>query len=247
MRTIEKTEQFHRAFGQDCPEKPTLPKQSIALLRVHLLLEETGELAEALAGGDLLKVFDGLIDIQYVLDGAQLAFGLRGVDFGTARAASLGAPQLPSKPLQVLQRVQLGVHTICASLAAEDLTMLSAGIQQTQFGVDWAVNACSLGGAFPEGFDEVHRSNMSKLDFRGEPILSPAGRVVKGPGYSPPDLAPILLKHGAVLPQSVVLYREQTARVRNLNPGGIITLDMLGGGASLDVPASDVSLVRASV
>tara|TARA_B100000029_G_scaffold434994_1_gene448712 strand:- start:73 stop:441 length:369 start_codon:yes stop_codon:yes gene_type:complete len=37
-------------------------------------------------------------------------------------------------------------------------------------------------------FDEVHRSNMSKLSSEGKPIYNEYGKVMKGPNYSPPDL-----------------------------------------------------------
>jgi predicted HAD superfamily Cof-like phosphohydrolase len=46
------------------------------------------------------------------------------------------------------------------------------------FGID--LDAC---------FDEVHRSNMSKLDENGEVIYRADGKVLKGPNYFPPDLA----------------------------------------------------------
>tara|TARA_B100000965_G_scaffold260311_1_gene219469 strand:- start:70 stop:438 length:369 start_codon:yes stop_codon:yes gene_type:complete len=37
-------------------------------------------------------------------------------------------------------------------------------------------------------FEEVQRSNMSKLDKNGEPIYNEAGKVMKGPNYFKPDL-----------------------------------------------------------
>ena len=37
-------------------------------------------------------------------------------------------------------------------------------------------------------FEEVHRSNMSKLSQEGKPIYNEFGKVMKGPNYSPPDL-----------------------------------------------------------
>ena len=37
-------------------------------------------------------------------------------------------------------------------------------------------------------FDEVHRSNMSKLDLDGKPILRIDGKVLKGAGYFKPDI-----------------------------------------------------------
>lgn len=39
-----------------------------------------------------------------------------------------------------------------------------------------------------ECFDEVHESNMSKLDEDGNPIYRADGKVLKGPFYRPPDL-----------------------------------------------------------
>jgi len=37
-------------------------------------------------------------------------------------------------------------------------------------------------------FDEIHRSNMSKLDENGKPILREDGKILKGPGYFKPNL-----------------------------------------------------------
>ena len=37
-------------------------------------------------------------------------------------------------------------------------------------------------------FEEVHRSNMSKLSDEGKPIYNEYGKVMKGPNYSPPDI-----------------------------------------------------------
>ena len=37
-------------------------------------------------------------------------------------------------------------------------------------------------------FEEVHRSNMSKLSEEGKPIYNEYGKVMKGPNYSPPDI-----------------------------------------------------------
>lgn len=41
-------------------------------------------------------------------------------------------------------------------------------------------------------FEEVHRSNMSKLGVDGKPIYRQDGKVLKGPNYSPPNLDKIL-------------------------------------------------------
>ena len=41
-------------------------------------------------------------------------------------------------------------------------------------------------------FNEVQKSNMSKLDQNGKPIYNEAGKVMKGPNYFKPDLSKYL-------------------------------------------------------
>ena len=41
-------------------------------------------------------------------------------------------------------------------------------------------------------FDEIQRSNMSKLGADGQPIFREDGKVIKGPAYSKPDFTKIL-------------------------------------------------------
>ena len=43
-----------------------------------------------------------------------------------------------------------------------------------------------------EVFEEIQRSNMSKLGEDGEPILREDLKILKGPNYTPPDIASIL-------------------------------------------------------
>ena len=45
---------------------------------------------------------------------------------------------------------------------------------------------------FEEVFDEIQRSNMSKLGADGEPIYREDGKVMKGPNYFKPGIAKIL-------------------------------------------------------
>lgn len=41
-------------------------------------------------------------------------------------------------------------------------------------------------------FDEIQRSNMSKLGANGQPVLRNDGKVIKGPDYSEPSLRSII-------------------------------------------------------
>ena len=49
-----------------------------------------------------------------------------------------------------------------------------------------------MGFPLREGFDEVHSSNMSKLDDNGEPIFREDGKVLKGSNFVPPNLKDVL-------------------------------------------------------
>ena len=60
-------------------DAPDISDEKTNKLRINLLAEEVEELQEALEAGDLVEVLDALTDIQYVLDGAYLSFGLHDV------------------------------------------------------------------------------------------------------------------------------------------------------------------------
>ena len=49
-------------------------------------------------------------------------------------------------------------------------------------------------GLIEDVFDEIHRSNMSKLGDDGCPVYREDGKVMKGPGYFRPDLIKVLKK-----------------------------------------------------
>lgn len=97
---------------------------ALALIRLQLIQEELAELAEGLIESDIVAVFDALCDLDYVVTGTYLTYGLAD-------------------------------HR-------------------------------------DRGLAEVHRSNMSKLDVNGQPIIGPSGRVEKSMEYSPPDLKGVL-------------------------------------------------------
>lgn len=67
---------FHKTFHHPVLEKPTIPDEKRCELRVSLIAEELKELKEAIEDKDLVEIADALCDIQYVLSGAVLEFGL---------------------------------------------------------------------------------------------------------------------------------------------------------------------------
>lgn len=67
--------EFHRLFNHPILDEPQIPKDR-AELRYELLREELQELREAIDKGDLIGVADAFADLQYVLGGAILEFGM---------------------------------------------------------------------------------------------------------------------------------------------------------------------------
>jgi predicted HAD superfamily Cof-like phosphohydrolase len=122
--SLDLVKEFHRVYEQPIAGAPHVTDPALNAFRVDLLNEELCELADALVDEDPVAVLDALTDLQYVLDGAFVAFGL---------------------------------HAVKDAAVAE-----------------------------------VHRSNMSKLGEDGRPIKRPDGKVLKGPNYTPPDLAAVL-------------------------------------------------------
>lgn len=119
--------EFHKTYGVNVNEKPTLISGDRSALRFIIQLEELEEYADACESENLVEVVDSIIDQLYIL-------------FGTAHEHGL---------------------------SAELLT---------------------------ECFNEVHRSNMSKLDENGKPVYREDGKVIKGENYSAPNLKPIIDK-----------------------------------------------------
>jgi len=157
-QSLQNVFDFHTAFGIPTPAEPGFPEMSLAdralvasyalemadlarrlkaaaqvanlnrrgglgtmLIRLQLIQEEGGELAEAIAKDDLVEACDALADLDYVVNGGWLVLGMAAIKAAACQA--------------------------------------------------------------------VHDSNMSKLDENGKPILSEAGRVIKGPNYQPPTEA----------------------------------------------------------
>lgn len=79
---LNQVAEFHETFQHPIIETPSIPNEKRSALRVSLIAEELKELEEAIAANDLVEVADALCDIQYVLSGAVLEFGL-GTKFKT--------------------------------------------------------------------------------------------------------------------------------------------------------------------
>lgn len=77
MDTLALVREWHEAFGVPVEPAPVIPASRIQM-RLAILEEEVRELRAAAEAGDLVETLDALCDIQYVLDGTFLEFGLHG-------------------------------------------------------------------------------------------------------------------------------------------------------------------------
>ena len=74
--SLNQVAEFHRTFKHPILNSPQIPSEKRCQLRVALIAEELKELEEAIKDKDIVEVADALCDIQYVLAGAILEFGL---------------------------------------------------------------------------------------------------------------------------------------------------------------------------
>ncbi len=68
--------EFHDLFDMPILDQPQIPSAERCALRLSLLEEELKELRQAIADRDITEVADAFCDLQYVLSGAILEFGL---------------------------------------------------------------------------------------------------------------------------------------------------------------------------
>lgn len=74
--TLNLVAEFHNTFKHPILKNPAIPDETRCKLRVALLAEELKEMEVAILENDLVGVADALCDLQYVLSGAILEFGL---------------------------------------------------------------------------------------------------------------------------------------------------------------------------
>lgn len=72
---LESVSEFHKTFGAPILETPQIPSKERCQLRVSLLQEELEEIKDAIEKEDVVEIFDGFVDLLYILVGSCLEFG----------------------------------------------------------------------------------------------------------------------------------------------------------------------------
>lgn len=125
-------------------------------------------------------------------DRVRLRLKLIGEEFIELIAAMMGTPALGDghsvesavkEFRELVDESPVKVDMVAMADALADLDYVIEG-SRLEFGID--------GGTIA---DEVHRSNCSKL-VDGKPVVREDGKILKGPNFSPPDIAGELRKQG---------------------------------------------------
>lgn len=76
-----------------------------------------------------------------------------------------------------------------SALANEDIDKRAKELADILYTVFGTIITEGLQDHMEHVFDEVHKSNMSKLGLDGKPVKREDGKVLKGPNYFEPDLS----------------------------------------------------------
>lgn len=76
LKALSQVAEFHQTFKHPILADATIPAKERCQLRIDLIAEELKELQEAVNDNNMVEVADALCDLQYVLAGAVLEFGL---------------------------------------------------------------------------------------------------------------------------------------------------------------------------
>jgi predicted HAD superfamily Cof-like phosphohydrolase len=86
------------------------------------------------------------------------------------------------------------LHELCEAIEDNDPVEVGDAIADLLYVVYGT--AVAFGMDADALFKEVHQSNMTKLGEDGKPIRNEAGKVMKGPNYTPPNIRKILYGEG---------------------------------------------------
>ena len=98
-------------------------------------------------------------------------------------------PDFNTRELRV-DLIQEEVDELVEAIGNKDMVEIADALAAILYVVYGAGH--SFGIDLDECFTEVHASNMSKLGDDGTPVKAENGKVIKGPGFFPPDLESIL-------------------------------------------------------
>lgn len=106
----------------------------------------------------------------------------------------LEAPGIPSSDRCRLRQdiFQEEVRELQSAIDRRDLVLIADGIVDCMYVLIGTAHEFGLAEILEKMFNEVHRSNMSKLDENGKPVIREDGKVLKSKLFTPPNLFEII-------------------------------------------------------
>ena len=150
--------------------------------------------ADVMSGTDPAATFDrdhrSLITGNLQMEGTN--FELAGDFMNSFGQEVLDTPTLPSAHLAKLrlELIREEFEELTVATNAMDIIEIADALTDILYVVYGAGHA--FGIDLDECYQEVHRSNMSKLGADGKPIYREDGKILKGPNYFHPNLKDIL-------------------------------------------------------
>jgi hypothetical protein len=116
--------------------------------------------------------------------------------------------------------LEVAVEFLLESNEPENLTIDSVEVIDALTDISYLVEGRFVGVGVPSdaAFDEVHASNMSKLGADGKPIYREDGKILKGPNYCPPNLAPLLNSDDANLMRTLLVNMTKQSLAHRGSP-----------------------------
>lgn len=93
-----------------------------------------------------------------------------------------------------LRLIQEEVDEMKTAIENQDLVEVADALIDQLYITFGTIEKLGLADVAVEMFNEVHRSNMSKLDSSGNPIYRRDGKILKSRNFSPPNLRQFISK-----------------------------------------------------
>lgn len=172
MKQLNQVREWHKAFNVPVMMSGEIPQPGRYELRVKLIKEEIKELIEAIEQGGIQEICKEMADVEYVCLGTILEMGWDFADPACFHRYT------QDKTLKILRLILESEENINEDDIADIIYILKA-----------YRNSQGLNKVWERVFDEVQRSNMSKLGNDGKPMYRADGKVLKGPNFSPANLS----------------------------------------------------------
>lgn len=179
--TLAQVKEFNTIYEVPMSDLPTT-RVPADKLRYDLIAEEFAELGDAIEAFDVVEIADALGDIEYVVDGAVLVFGLEeeskayeGDSTWYSRDSGVADEAVRTQLLLDLKSAILRNNIDSAAFVLQVIrTETRKTAKYFDIDLDYVVNA-------------IHKSNLTKLGENGEVIRRPEdNKVLKGPNYKEP-------------------------------------------------------------